>query len=175
MNKFLYIALAAGILAGCSSNKPAGQDPLANGNANGQNGSSAAASTAGAANGSTDASNNTSNGTANSTATASVYFPFDVDSIQAKDKATIQAQGEYLAAHTASKVRVEGNADERGSSEYNLALGQRRAENTKRALALSGANNAQMETISFGEEKPRAAGHNEEAWAQNRRADIVYK
>jgi len=71
-------------------------------------------------------------------------------------------------------VRVEGNADERGSSEYNLALGQRRAENTKRALVLGGAEAKQIETISYGEEKPRCSDHNEACWSQNRRADINY-
>jgi peptidoglycan-associated lipoprotein len=87
----------------------------------------------------------------------------------------VQANGEYLAAHKTAKARVEGNADERGSSEYNLALGQRRAENTKRGLVASGATAAQIETVSFGEEKPADAGHNEAAWAKNRRADIVAK
>ncbi len=107
--------------------------------------------------------------------TRSVYFPFDVDAIQPNDRATIQANGEYLSKHSDAKVRVEGNADERGSSEYNLALGQRRANNTKKALILSGAKASQIETISFGEEKPRCTEHNESCWSQNRRADIVYK
>jgi peptidoglycan-associated lipoprotein len=104
----------------------------------------------------------------------SVYFPFDVDAIQPDDKATVQAHGKYLADQANLKVRVEGNADERGSSEYNLALGQRRANNTKKALVLSGAKASQIETISLGEEKPKASGHNEAAWSQNRRADINY-
>jgi len=105
----------------------------------------------------------------------SVYFPFDVDAIQDADKATVQAHGAYLASHPDRKVRVEGNADERGSSEYNLALGQRRANNTKKALLLAGAKPAQVETVSYGEERPQAVGHDEAAWAQNRRADITYR
>jgi peptidoglycan-associated lipoprotein len=104
----------------------------------------------------------------------SVYFPFDVDAIQASDKPTIQAHGEYLGSHPDTKVRVEGNADERGSSEYNLALGQRRANNTRKALVLSGAKASQIEAISYGEEKPVATGHDEDSWAQNRRSDIKY-
>ena len=104
----------------------------------------------------------------------SVYFPFDVDAIQASDKPTIQAHGEYLGSHPDIKVRVEGNADERGSSEYNLALGQRRANNTRKALVLSGAKASQIEAISYGEEKPVATGHDEDSWAQNRRSDIKY-
>jgi peptidoglycan-associated lipoprotein len=105
----------------------------------------------------------------------SVFFPFDVDLVQANDRATVQAHGAYLAKNRNAKVRVEGNADERGSSEYNLALGQRRANNVKKLLILSGAKAAQIDTVSFGEEKPRATGHDEASWSQNRRADIVAK
>ena len=104
----------------------------------------------------------------------SVYFPFDVDAVQDSDKGTIQAHGAYLAKNENVKVRVAGNCDERGSSEYNLALGQRRANNVKKLLILSGAKASQIETISFGEEKPRCAEHNESCWSQNRRADIDY-
>jgi len=105
---------------------------------------------------------------------SSVYFPFDVDTIQESDKTIVQAHGAYLSEHAERKARAEGNADERGSSEYNLALGQRRAENTKKALVLSGANTDQVETISYGEERPKETGHDEASWAQNRRVDIVY-
>ena len=104
----------------------------------------------------------------------SAYFPFDVDAVQESDRATIQANGAYLGKNKDVKVRVEGNADERGSTEYNLALGQRRANNVKKLLVLSGAMASQIETVSFGEEKPRCAEHNEACWSQNRRADIVY-
>lgn len=106
--------------------------------------------------------------------TRSVFFPFDVDAVQSSDLETIQAHGAYLADHPEITVRVEGHADERGSSEYNLALGQRRANNTRKALVLAGARASQIETVSYGEEKPKALGHDEAAWAQNRRADIVY-
>jgi peptidoglycan-associated lipoprotein len=105
----------------------------------------------------------------------SVYFPFDADAVQASDRAIVQAHGEYLSKNQSAKVKVEGNADERGSSEYNLALGQRRANNVKKLLVLSGAKAGQVETTSFGEEKPRCAEHNEGCWSQNRRADIVAK
>lgn len=105
----------------------------------------------------------------------SVFFPFDVDAVQAADRATVQAHGAYLAKNKSAKVRVEGNADERGSSEYNLALGQRRANNVKKMLILAGAKASQIETVSYGEEKPRETGHDESSWSQNRRADIVAK
>ncbi len=109
------------------------------------------------------------------TSTRSIFFPFDVDVVQAADRATVQAHGAYLAKNKSAKVRVEGNADERGSSEYNLALGQRRANNVKKLLILSGAKSSQIETVSYGEEKPRSSGHDESSWSQNRRADIVAK
>lgn len=105
---------------------------------------------------------------------SSAYFPFDVDAVQPADRAAVQAQGAYLGKNKNAKVRVEGNADERGSSEYNLGLGQRRANNVKKLLIMSGAKTAQIETVSFGEEKPRCVEHNESCWSQNRRADIVY-
>ena len=111
---------------------------------------------------------------ANTLPKRSVYFPFDVDAIQDGDKPIIQAHGAYLNEHPERKARTEGNADERGSSEYNLALGQRRANNTKKALVLSGAKSKQIEAISYGEEKPQATGHDEASWAQNRRVDITY-
>jgi peptidoglycan-associated lipoprotein len=104
----------------------------------------------------------------------SAYFPFDVDTVQDSDRAAIQANGAYLGKNKNIKVRVEGNADERGSTEYNLALGQRRANNVKKLLVLSGAQASQIETVSYGEEKPRCVEHNESCWSQNRRADIVY-
>lgn len=104
----------------------------------------------------------------------SVHFPFDVDAVQPEDRATVLAHGKYLSENRDSKVRLEGNADERGSSEYNLALGQRRANNVKKLLILSGVKESQITTVSYGEEKPRATGHDEASWAQNRRVDFVY-
>lgn len=104
----------------------------------------------------------------------SVYYPFDVDAVQEADKPVVEAHGRYLAGHQARSVRLEGNCDERGSNEYNLALGQRRADGVKRMLELTGANAGQLESVSYGEEKPRDAGHNEAAWSQNRRTDLNY-
>jgi len=104
----------------------------------------------------------------------SVYYPFDVSTVQEADKPLVQAHGKYLAEHADRKVRLEGNCDERGSNEYNLALGQRRADGVKKMLELSGAKAAQMESVSYGEEKPRASAHDEAAWSQNRRTDLNY-
>ena len=104
----------------------------------------------------------------------SVYFAFDGSSFRSEDKAVIELQGRYLAQHPEIHVTVAGNTDERGGSEYNLALGQRRAQSVKSALGVLGVQDAQVEAVSYGKEKPKAAGHDEAAWQQNRRADVVY-
>lgn len=105
----------------------------------------------------------------------SVYFPFDVSAVQEDDKPIVLAHAKYLSEHPDRKVRVEGNCDERGSKEYNLALGQRRADSVKKMMVLAGAKSSQIETISYGEEKPRCTEHNEACWKQNRRSDIKYQ
>ena len=87
----------------------------------------------------------------------------------------VQAHAKYLAGNPGARVVIEGNCDERGSREYNLALGQRRADAAKNAMKLLGATETQIESVSFGEEKPKASGHDEASWSQNRRDDIVYK
>jgi peptidoglycan-associated lipoprotein len=104
----------------------------------------------------------------------SIYF--DVDSYVVKDefKSVIDAHGKYLASRPDRKVLIQGNTDERGGSEYNLALGQKRADAVRRALAQQGVPDSQMEAVSFGKEKPKALGSTEDAWKENRRADIAY-
>ncbi|MBV8466524.1 MAG: peptidoglycan-associated lipoprotein Pal [Burkholderiales bacterium] len=105
----------------------------------------------------------------------SVYFDFDKYDIRDDQRATVDAHGKYLAGRGDRSVRIEGNADERGSREYNLALGQKRAEAVKKALEVLGAKEGQLEATSNGKEKPKATGHDEASWAENRRDDIVYK
>jgi peptidoglycan-associated lipoprotein len=104
----------------------------------------------------------------------SIYF--DLDSYVVKDefKPVIEAHAKYLISRKDRKIIIQGNTDERGGSEYNLALGQKRSEAVRRALQLLGVSDTQMEAISLGKEKPKATGSGEEAWAENRRADIVY-
>jgi peptidoglycan-associated lipoprotein len=104
----------------------------------------------------------------------SVYFAFDEAILDQEDLGIIEKHGKYLAAMPSLKVKIEGNADERGSAEYNLALGQKRAEATMKALKLVGVRESQMEAISWGEEHPQDKGHDETAHSHNRRADIVY-
>jgi peptidoglycan-associated lipoprotein len=104
----------------------------------------------------------------------SIYFDFDSFEIKPEFQAVLEAHAKYLRDNRSRKMSLEGNADERGSREYNLALGQKRAEAVRRALTLLGVNDSQIEAVSFGEEKPRALGHDEAAWAENRRADLRY-
>ena len=103
-----------------------------------------------------------------------IYFDYDQDTVKSEYAALIQAHANYLANNRGRKIRLEGHADERGSREYNMALGQRRADAVRKATSVLGVSNDRMETISFGEDKPKATGHDESAWAQNRRVEIVY-
>jgi peptidoglycan-associated lipoprotein len=103
-----------------------------------------------------------------------VYYDFDKSDLRTDSRALIEANARYLREHPSTKVRIEGNADERGSAEYNLALGQRRAENVEKTLKLLGVQDSRMEAISYGKEKPRKTGHDEASWAENRRSDLVY-
>jgi peptidoglycan-associated lipoprotein len=105
----------------------------------------------------------------------SVFFDFDQFTVKPEFTPTVEAHGRFLVANKNRRIVIEGNADERGSREYNLALGQKRAEAVKSRLTLLGVTDGQIETVSLGEEKPRATGSNEQAWAENRRADIVYR
>ncbi|HEU4589656.1 MAG TPA: peptidoglycan-associated lipoprotein Pal [Steroidobacteraceae bacterium] len=103
-----------------------------------------------------------------------VYFDFDRAEIRADSQSVVAAHAAYLAKNPAQKVRLEGHADERGSREYNIGLGERRAQAVRRALLLQGVGEVQLSTVSYGEERPAAAGSDEQAYALNRRVEIVY-
>jgi peptidoglycan-associated lipoprotein len=105
----------------------------------------------------------------------SVYFDYDSFVVKDDYRGLIAAHARYLQAHPTTHIIIQGNTDERGGSEYNLALGQKRAEAVRKALSLVGVADNQMEAVSFGKEKPKALGHDEASWAENRRADIVYQ
>ena len=105
----------------------------------------------------------------------SVFYDYDSFVIKDEFRPLIEAHGRYLRDNRAAHIVVQGNTDERGGREYNLALGHKRAESVKRALSILGVQEQQVETVSFGKEKPRAPGSDEAAWAQNRRSDIVYQ
>jgi peptidoglycan-associated lipoprotein len=103
-----------------------------------------------------------------------IYFDFDSSEIKPEFADTISAHAHYLASNASIRVRLEGNTDERGSREYNIGLGERRAQAVRRALMLQGVSESQITTVSYGEERPAVTGHTEEAWARNRRVELVY-
>jgi peptidoglycan-associated lipoprotein len=104
----------------------------------------------------------------------SIYFDYDSYIVKDEFQALLTAHGKFLAANPKMKMLIQGNADERGSREYNLALGQKRAEAVKKALALLGAREDQLEAVSLGEEKPACSEASEDCWGKNRRGDILY-
>ena len=104
----------------------------------------------------------------------SVFYDLDKYDVKDEYRPLLQAHGRYLAEHRDAKMLVQGNCDERGSREYNIALGQRRSEGVKKLLVLMGATASQVEPVSLGEEKPRCTEHTESCWSQNRRSDMLY-
>jgi peptidoglycan-associated lipoprotein len=105
----------------------------------------------------------------------SIYFDFDKSIIKDEYRPVVQAHAQYLGNKSSARITIQGNCDERGSREYNLGLGQRRADAEKQAMTVLGVSKSRIETVSFGKEKPRCTEHNESCWSQNRRGDIVYQ
>jgi len=195
MKRIMLIASLAAVLAGCSST-PADQNsapvdernPLSR-TAPGSSASTNAAGTSGlqgAAIGANPNSNATSqtasnsgrlpiNDPANILYKRSVFYDYDSFVVKDEFKPIIEAHAKYLRDNKNARITIQGNTDERGGREYNLALGHKRAESVKKMLSILGVQEAQMETISFGKEKPRNPGSDEAAYAENRRSDIVYQ
>lgn len=105
----------------------------------------------------------------------SIYYEYDSYSVKNEYRPLVIAHAHYLRDNPNTQMILQGNTDERGSREYNLALGQRRADGVKNIMTLAGARESQIEAVSLGEEKPRAHGSNESAWSENRRTDIIYR
>ncbi|MFN7834601.1 MAG: peptidoglycan-associated lipoprotein Pal [Burkholderiaceae bacterium] len=105
----------------------------------------------------------------------SVYFEYDSYEVSGEYRPLVEAHAKFLVNNTGRKMLIQGNTDERGGSEYNLALGQRRADAVKRMMLSAGVPEARIESVSLGKEKPRAIGSNEQAWTENRRADLIYQ
>ncbi len=103
-----------------------------------------------------------------------IYFEYDSSDIKSEDRATVEAHAAYLVANPNTNMTLEGHADERGSREYNLALGERRAHTVKRQMTLLGASPNQIRTVSYGEERPAIDDHDDYSWSQNRRVEIIY-
>jgi len=172
-NVAVYLGLAL-LAAACASNQPE-QTPVTD------HSSGATPPTAGAGSGTTTSpaggtsvTGNPLHDPSNILSKRSVYFDFDSNVVKDEYRSLIQAHARYMTEHADARARIEGNCDERGSREYNLALGQRRAEAVKKIMTVLGVGDGRIETISYGEEKPAAPGHDEASWAKNRRDDIKY-
>jgi peptidoglycan-associated lipoprotein len=179
MKQIAICLLVAAVAAGCAS-KDSKDTSVADISKGGTAGSSSGSSGAATAQGNRGGISGTATAsdddlrTNPALAKRSVYFDYDSNAVKDEYRALVQAHSRYLTSKRDSRIRIEGNADERGSREYNLALGQRRAEAVKRVMTVLGVADGSIETVSYGEEKPKATGHDEAAWAENRRADIRY-
>ncbi|HEY4771942.1 MAG TPA: peptidoglycan-associated lipoprotein Pal [Steroidobacteraceae bacterium] len=167
----LIVVIAAALALGACASKPKRSEaPAGTGTPGAQSGGAGAASAAGGAEEGAAAPGPL----AGILAKRIIYFDFDSSEIKGEGPGIVTAHAKYLAANPTVKVRLEGHTDERGSREYNIGLGERRAQAVRRAMLLQGATEAQLSTVSYGAERPVATGSNEAAWAQNRRVEIVY-
>ncbi len=177
--KRLSIAVTvAALMAGCSSGVKLDQPPVEDKSA-----TSTAANNAGANSGNTTQSGvagvnlgqSDREGAGPVGVSRIVYFDFDSYTVKPEYQSVLDAHARYIKAVPGRKVMLEGHTDERGGREYNLALGQKRAEAVRRALGLLGVSDSQMEAVSFGKEKPAVQGSSEDAYAQNRRVELSYR
>ena len=176
MRNALLVTLIAVVLAACQSTPTTDtaapvEDKSATAS---QSGASTSGTSGTGVSGTSTSSGNPLRDPNNILSKRSVYFDFDSYVVRDEFKPLVEAHGKYLQSNRSARMTIQGNADERGSHEYNLALGQRRADSVKRMMVLLGASDGQVETVSFGKEKPRNQGHDEVAWAENRRDDMVY-
>jgi peptidoglycan-associated lipoprotein len=173
MQRILVVMLMACLgLAGCGSKHPKVSAPPPASEVGAGSGSTGAGSGANAAGQNGD--DETAGPQGGVLAKRLIYFDFDSSEIKGEGTDIVGAHAKYLATNPAARVRLEGHTDDRGSREYNIGLGERRAQSVRRALLLQGATEAQISTVSYGAERPAVAGHDEAAWAKNRRVEIVY-
>ena len=177
LHRHLLTAVAVASLAACSSVKLDDQAPVeSRSGANAGTGSGSGAAGGAAGSSQTRVAPVDVTGTSNvnySNLPRVVYFDFDSYVVKDDYRPVIEANAKALSTNRKMKMAVEGHTDDRGSSEYNLALGQRRAEAVVKSLTLLGADQTQLEAVSFGKERPAVQGENEEAWAKNRRAELM--
>lgn len=163
----VFILSSALLLAACSSTKLEDKAPVVD-----HSGSTSQADPR--AVGTVNASSDPLNDPQGVLAKRSVYFDLDSYTVKSEYQSLLENHAKYLQNNRTRKIIIQGNTDDRGGAEYNLALGQKRAEAVRKSLSLLGVPESQMEAVSLGKEKPKALGSDEAAWAENRRADIVY-
>lgn len=161
IKSFAVLAVVMGLMVGCSSNKPV-EDPNANVDA-------------GAGTGVTESTVDVDDGMSAVADLATVfYFEFDSAVLLPEARAALMGHAEYLR-NSSKSVRLEGHADERGTREYNMALGERRANAVRDFMVLQGVNGSSIETVSYGEERPSVMGSGENSWSKNRRVELSYE
>ena len=188
--RLAFVLAGAAVLAACTGttgtvqgDDPAGSQASSGATASGT-GDDAVSSTGGSVAGTTGTGATDATGVvqghpldnpANALATRTIYFEFDSSEVPESSRAAIEAHARYLSDHAGALITLEGHADERGSREYNIALGERRADAVRKRMVLLGAADPQIRIISYGEERPAAIGHEESAWQLNRRVEIIYR
>jgi peptidoglycan-associated lipoprotein len=174
MRRILVVMLVAclGVVACASKHAKTTTQPQ--GSEVGAGSAASGAGGANAANAGQSADDETAGPQAGLLAKRVIYFDFDSSEIKGEGTDIVAAHAKYLTTNPTARVRLEGHTDDRGSREYNIGLGERRAQSVRRALLLQGATEAQLSTVSYGAERPAVAGHDEAAWAKNRRVEIVY-
>ncbi len=174
--RFLLVISLSGLLFGCSSDKVKEEQPVAVEDLSSQR------------SGASDDSNAQAYGTDDSSTSGFsqlndpqsplsvrvIYFEYDSSEIKSEYRVAIEAHSAYLNQNAGTKITLEGHADERGSREYNLALGERRAQSVKQQMMLLGVSSSQIRLVSYGEERPAVDGHDASSWEQNRRVEILY-
>jgi peptidoglycan-associated lipoprotein len=176
MRKILMVLMLAAALtsaAGCASKKPKPGATQSTEVPNGGADTSGAGTDAANA-GNVGADDDAAGPQAGLLAKRIIYFDFDSSDIKGEGSDVVAAHSKYLAGHSSTRVRLEGNTDDRGSREYNIGLGERRAQAVRRALMLQGVAEVQITTVSYGAERPAVVGNDEAAWSKNRRVEIVY-
>jgi peptidoglycan-associated lipoprotein len=180
MKRMISIACllaGAALLAGCPKKPTTIEPPTAGTQVGGSSSSTApagGASTSGGALGDSGANGARGVGGAGASGRQIIYFDFDKSEIKPEFADIVRSNAQNLSGHPNLKMKLEGNTDERGTREYNIGLGERRAQAVRRALMLQGVSETQITTVSFGAERPAAEGDDEAAWAQNRRVELVY-
>jgi len=166
-NRMSLALVAAALVVGCSSGVKLNEAPVSDQGAASTNGSQSAVA---------PVDLNATQGTAQGPVGVAriIYFDFDSYTVKPEFQSVLDAHARFLKSHTATRVTLEGNTDERGGREYNLTLGQKRADAVRRALGLLGVPESQMEAVSFGKEKPAVQGSSEDAYAKNRRVELTY-
>lgn len=179
IQRFSLALIAAALVAGCSSGVKLDQAPVEERNtgavSTSGSGTGNGAGTSQSAVAGVDLSANANKNAGPAGVERIVYFDYDSYTVKPQFQSQLDAHARFLKANSARKVALEGHTDERGGREYNLALGQKRAEAVRRALTLLGVSDSQLEAVSFGKEKPAAMGSDEASLAQNRRVEISYR